>query len=50
MGISLSELSLIIVFINTAWISEFEIQGAGEGGEGVPEECVFNPGMVGALI
>ena len=30
------------LIVNTPWISEFESQGKGEGGEDVPEESVFN--------
>jgi hypothetical protein len=31
-----------LLIVNTPWISEFESQGKGEGGEDVPEESVFN--------
>ena len=36
-----------LLIVNTPWISEFESQGKGEGGEDVTRKTVFNLGMVG---
>ena len=39
-----------LLIVNTPWISEFESQGKGEGGEDVTRKTVFNLGMVGSLM